>query len=98
MTDLVGNPNCWFLMQRLKCKISHDDAHISDPDYNPKEAKKLEDALKKMEKKEKRTLRGTAKAVSLAQKLSPKAQRKKDALMNSTAQLKVRNLCFVSMP
>ena len=60
-----------------------------DPDFNPKEAKKMEEALKKMEKKEKRTLRGTVKAVSLAQRLSPKAQRKKDVILNSTAQLKV---------
>ena len=49
----------------------------------------MEEALKRMEKKEKRTLRGAVKAVSLAQRLSPKAQRKKDVLLNSTAQLKV---------
>ena len=52
----------------------------------------MEEALKKMEKKEKRTLKGTARAVSLAQRLSPKSQRKKDLLANSTAQLKV---CFI---
>ena len=49
----------------------------------------MEEALKKMEKKEKKTLKGTAKAVGLAARLSPKAQRKKDLLLNSTAQLKV---------
>ena len=62
---------------------------LADPDFNPKEAKKMEEALKKMEKKEKKTLKGTAKAVGLAARLSPKAQRKKDLLLNSTAQLKV---------
>ncbi|KAL4236528.1 C2 domain [Mactra antiquata] len=60
-----------------------------DPDFNPKEAKKMEEELKKMEKKsEKKTFKGTAKAVGLAAKLSPKSQRKKDLLLNSTAQLK----------
>jgi phytoene dehydrogenase-like protein len=67
-----------------------------DPDYNPKEAKKMEATLKKMEKQdeknEKRTLKGTARAVTLANKLSPKAQRKKDKAKNTTSQLKVRNL------
>ncbi|XP_060603709.1 otoferlin-like isoform X5 [Ruditapes philippinarum] len=61
-----------------------------DPDFNPKEAKKMEEELKKMEKKnEKKTFKGTAKSVALASRLSPKSQRKKDALLNSTAQLKV---------
>lgn len=65
--------------------------NISDPDFNPKEAKKMEEELKKMEKKnEKKTFRGTAKAVGLASKLSPKSQRKKDKLLTSTAQLRVR--------
>ncbi|XP_053394702.1 otoferlin-like isoform X2 [Mercenaria mercenaria] len=60
-----------------------------DPDYNPKEAKKMEEELKKMEKKnEKKTFKGTAKSVALASRLSPKSQRKKDALLSSTAQLK----------
>ncbi|XP_060603708.1 otoferlin-like isoform X4 [Ruditapes philippinarum] len=60
-----------------------------DPDFNPKEAKKMEEELKKMEKKnEKKTFKGTAKSVALASRLSPKSQRKKDALLNSTAQLK----------
>ena len=63
---------------------------LSDPDFNPKEAKKMEEQLKKMEKKsEKKTFKGTAKAVGIAAKLSPKSQRKKDLLLNSTAQLKV---------
>lgn len=52
----------------------------------------MEEELKKMEKKnEKKTFKGTAKAVGLASKLSPKSQRKKDALLSSTAQLKVKN-------
>lgn len=67
-----------------------------DPDYNPKEAKKMEATLKKMEKQdeknEKRTLKGTARAVTFANKLSPKAQRKKDKAKNTTSQLKVQNL------
>ena len=37
----------------------------------------------------KKTFKGTAKAVGLATKLSPKAQRKKGKADNSTAQLKV---------
>lgn len=50
----------------------------------------MEEELKKMEKRnEKKTFKGTAKAVGLAAKLSPKSQRKKDLLLNSTAQLKV---------
>ena len=68
---------------------------IPDPDFNPKEAKKMEEALRKMEKKEKKTFKGTAKAVGLAAKLSPKAQRKKDLVLNSTAQLKVCLLLHV---
>ncbi|PVD23896.1 hypothetical protein C0Q70_17171 [Pomacea canaliculata] len=36
-----------------------------------------------------KTFKGTAKAVSLAKQLSPRAQRKKEKLLNSTAQLKV---------
>ena len=70
---------------------SHLYLIIPDPDFNPKEAKKMEEALRKMEKKEKKTFKGTAKAIGLAAKLSPKAQRKKDLVLNSTAQLKV---CF----
>lgn len=63
---------------------------LDDPDYNPKEAKKMEATLKKMEKQdEKRTLKGTAKAVTLASKMSPKAQRKKDKAKSTTSQLKV---------
>lgn len=50
----------------------------------------MEATLKKMEKQdeknEKRTLKGTAN------KLSPKAQRKKDKAKSTTSQLKVRNL------
>jgi hypothetical protein len=67
------------------------DMFYVDPDFNPKEAKKMEEELKKMEKKnEKKTFKGTAKSVALASRLSPKSQRKKDALLNSTAQLKVQ--------
>ena len=63
---------------------------LDDPDFNPKEAKKMEATLKRMEEKnEKRTFKGTAKAVTLASKLSPKAQRKKDKAKNTTSQLKV---------
>ncbi|XP_071147847.1 otoferlin-like isoform X5 [Mytilus edulis] len=66
-----------------------DSKNEDDPDYNPKEAKKMEATLKKMEKQdEKRTLKGTAKAVTLASKMSPKAQRKKDKAKNTTSQLK----------
>ena len=51
----------------------------------------MEKELKAMEGKEKKkhTLRGAAKAVSLASKLSPKSQRKKEKLDSTTAQLKV---------
>ena len=50
----------------------------------------MEEELKKAEKRaEKRTLKATARAVSLATRLSPKSQRKKDKLLNNTAQLKV---------
>ena len=69
----------------------------SDPDYDPKQAKKSEKELKKMEskkdgteEKKKHTFRGAAKAVSLAAKLSPKSQRKKEKMCANTAQLKVR--------
>lgn len=75
---------CWFHEKHKKDKL------VTDPDFNPKEAKKMEEELKKMEKKtEKRTFKATAKAVALVSKLSPKAQRKQEALLNSTAQLKV---------
>ncbi|KAL5015843.1 hypothetical protein ScPMuIL_005432 [Solemya velum] len=61
-----------------------------DPDFNVKQAKKMEQEFKKMEKKsEKHTLKGTAKAISLASKLSPKTQRKKEKELSATAQLKV---------
>ena len=44
----------------------------------------------KESKPKKHTLRGAAKAVSLAAKLSPKSQRKKEKMASTTAQLKVR--------
>lgn len=63
---------------------------VDDPDYNPKEAKKLEKQMEKQDE-QKKTFRGAAKAVSLASKLSPKAQQKKSNAP-TTAQLKV-NQC-----
>ena len=60
---------------------------VDDPEYNAKEAKKLEKQMEKQDE-QKRTFRGAAKAVSLASKLSPKAQQKKSATP-ATAQLKV---------
>lgn len=63
---------------------------VDDPDYNPKEAKKLEKQMEKQDE-QKKTFRGAAKAVSLASKLSPKAQQKKSNAP-TTAQLKV-NRC-----
>ena len=66
---------------------------LLDPDYDPKQAKKFEKELKKMEGEEKKhTLRGTAKAVALTQRLSPKAQRKKDKIDPNIAKLKVWNI------
>ena len=71
---------------------------LADPDYDPKQAKKLEKELKKFEDKKeegggddkkKHTLKGAAKAVNLASKLSPKSQRKKKITAN-IAQLKVK--------
>ena len=67
-----------------------------DTEADPKQAKKLEKQLKIMEgRKEKEesskrlpTFKGTAKAVNLAHKLSPKLQRKKDK-NDQVAQLKV---------
>ena len=55
-------------------------------------SKKAEKDAKKAEKKEagdKKTFKGTAKAVTLAKQLSPRTQRKKEKLLNNTAQLKV---------
>ena len=71
--------------------------YSTDPDYDPKQAKKLEKELKKMEGKKdgektegkKHHFRATAKAVSLASKLSPKSQRKKEKAESNIAQLKV---------
>ena len=62
-----------------------------DPDFDPKEAKKQEKQLKRLEKEEgaKHTLKGPAKAVTLAQKLSPKAQRKKEKTDPNIAKLQV---------
>ena len=51
-----------------------------------KEAKKAAD---KKEAAEKRTFKGTAKAVTLAKQLSPRTQRKNEKLLNNTSQLKV---------
>ncbi|XP_021379810.1 otoferlin-like isoform X8 [Mizuhopecten yessoensis] len=62
----------------------HDD---DDPDFNAKEAKKFEAALKKMEKQDAKGDK-KSKGSSLASKLSPKSQRKKEKATNSTAQLK----------
>ena len=66
---------------------------LTDPEFDPKEAKKSEKELKKMEEKQesekKLTFRGAAKTVSLASKLSPKTQRKKEKTNANTAQLKV---------
>lgn len=77
----------------IACNSSSNRFACVSDDTDPKHAKKMEKELKKMEKKEagdKKTLKGTAKAVSLAKQLSPKTQRKKDKLLNSTSQLKVR--------
>ena len=67
---------------------------FSDPDFDPKEQKKLEKELKKMEGRpdgeKKNAFRVAAKTVSLASKLSPKSQRKKEKSNSNTAQLKVR--------
>lgn len=64
-----------------------------DPDYDPKEARKLEKELQRMESKKdgerKVTLKGFSKAVSLAAKLSPKSQRHKDKRPSNIAELKV---------
>ena len=68
----------------------------ADSEYDPKEAKKVEKELLKIEgKKEgdkKHTLKGISKAVSLATKLSPKSQRRKEATPSNVAELKV---CFL---
>ncbi|XP_046585626.1 otoferlin-like isoform X5 [Haliotis rubra] len=92
----------------MENKAPHQPQHSTTPygaipngqaeqedDTDPKHAKKMEKELKKMEKKEagdKKTLKGTAKAVSLAKQLSPKTQRKKDKLLNSTSQLKFHGI------
>ena len=71
---------------------------LLDPDYDPKQAKKFEKELKKMEGEEKKhTLRGTAKAVALTQRLSPKAQRKKDKIDPNIAKLKVSKTIAIRM-
>ncbi|XP_064604472.1 otoferlin-like [Liolophura sinensis] len=60
---------------------------------NEKEAKKMEKELKKMEKKdreEKKGFAGAGKAANLANKMSPKGQRKKGKGNAFTAQLKSR--------
>ncbi|XP_056017603.1 otoferlin-like isoform X2 [Ostrea edulis] len=59
---------------------------VDDPDFNPKEAKKLEKQMEKQDE-QKKTFRGAAKAVSLASKLSPKSQQKKSNTP-AAAQLK----------
>ena len=65
-------------------------AVVLDPEYDPKEAKKQERELRKLEKADdKKTFKGTAKAVALAQKLSPKTQRKKNTIDPNTARLTV---------
>ena len=78
---------------------------FSDPEFDPKAAKKMEKELKKMEKegkegdkegkkdgKGKISFKGAASAVKLASKLSPKSQRRKDKLNSNVAQLKVSNI------
>ncbi|XP_076441089.1 otoferlin-like [Babylonia areolata] len=53
--------------------------------------KKADKESKKADKKEggdKKTLKGTARAVTLAKQLSPRTQRKKEKLLSNTAQLK----------
>ena len=62
----------------------------------------MEKELKKMEgkkelKESKITFKGTAKAISLAAKLSPKSQRRKDKIATSTAQLKVGREIMLSL-
>ena len=61
----------------------------TDPDFNPKKAKKLEKELKKMEKGDADKEKKGTKASSLAAKLSPRSQRKKEKLYCNTTQLKV---------
>src|SRR6218665_2230029 len=70
----------------------------SDSDYDPKEAKKLEKELMKMEgrqtEQKRYTMRGLSKAVSLAAKLSPKSKRRKDKILHiAEFQVKVV-MCF----
>ncbi len=77
----------------------------AETEADPKQAKKLEKQLKIMEgRKDKEeaskkhhhhhTFRGTAKAVNLAHKLSPKLQRKKEK-NDQVAQLKVRTIAAI---
>lgn len=63
-----------------------------------KHTKKQEGKKEKREVGEKKTFKGTAKAVSLAKQLSPRAQRKKEKLLNSTAQLKVGRVTSHTRP
>lgn len=68
----------------------------SDPDYDPKEAKRLEKELLKIESKKdvdkkQQPPKKVSKAGGLVAKLSPKSQRKKDTGANNIAQLKVQN-------
>ncbi|ESO89647.1 hypothetical protein LOTGIDRAFT_125029, partial [Lottia gigantea] len=58
-----------------------------------KEVKKMEKELKRLEKKELVEKKMTsAKAATLAKQLSPKSQRKKEQVLNNTAQLKIIKL------
>ncbi|XP_014771959.1 otoferlin isoform X1 [Octopus bimaculoides] len=73
--------------------IPNGKPNTDDPEYDAKHAKKMEKELKKMEKREaalsgKMAFRSTSKGTSLASKLSPKTQRKKDKLLSATSQLK----------
>ena len=57
----------------------------------------MEGRREKEEASKKHTFRGTAKAVNIASKLSPKAQRKKDK-NDQVAQLKVLNKLILFKP
>ena len=49
----------------------------------------------KKDGEKKHTFKGAAKAVSLASKLSPKSQRKKEKIASNVSQFKVRLLNYV---
>ena len=72
---------------------------LLDGDQDGKSGKKEKDgkskatSLEKL-KESKITFKGTAKAVSLAQRLSPKSQRRKEKISSSTSQLKVNSVNY----